>query len=116
MCAALYAAGLACSSSSPNLPPIEASGTPGARCEVSTACQSEGAYCIGAGQACKYLECHGGSWQCPPDGGFPVDAGPGGAMDAAADSPNAVDATDAPDAADATDAAAESGKGDASGD
>jgi hypothetical protein len=106
MCAALYAAGLACSSSSPNLPPIEATGTtPGFSCEVGTACQSEGNYCIGAGQACKYLECHGGSWQCPPDGGFPGDAGPG-----------AMDAADAPNAMDATEAAAESGKGDASGD
>jgi len=111
MCAALYAAGLACSSSSPSLPPIEASGTPGSSCEVSTACQSEGAYCIGAGQPCKYLECRGGSWQCPPDGGFPTDAGPV-AMDAAADAPSA----DAPSAMDATDAAAESGKNDASGD
>jgi hypothetical protein len=105
MCAPLYAAGLACSSASPNLPPIEASGTPAASCEVGTACKDVGAYCIGAGQACKYLECHGGSWQCPPDGGFPVDAGPG-----------AMDAADAPSAVDATDAAAESGKGDASGD
>jgi hypothetical protein len=84
MCAALYAAGLACSSSSPNVPPIVASGTPGSECAVSSPCQENGSYCIGAGQACKYLACHGGSWQCPPDGGFPVDAGPG-----------AVDATDA---------------------
>jgi hypothetical protein len=99
MCAALYAAaGLACSSSSPNLPPLEATGNPGAECVVSSRCQDDGAYCIGAGQACNYLECHGGSWQCPPDGGFPVDAGPGAIPDATADAP------------------AESGKGDASGD
>jgi hypothetical protein len=81
MCAALYAAGVACSSSSPNLPPIEATGSPGASCEVGTACSDVGAYCIGAGQPCKYLECAGGAWQCPPDGGFRFDAGTG-AMDA----------------------------------
>jgi len=112
MCAALYAAGLACSSSQPNLPPIEATGTPGAACEVGTSCHDQGAYCIAGGEACKYLECAAGSWQCPPDGGFHFDAGVGAMMDAA----GAMDAADAPVAADATDGATESGKGDASGD
>lgn len=117
MCAALYAAGTGCSTSSPNnLPPIEASGTPGAGCRLGNACQQDGSYCVGSGQACKYFECLGGSWRCPPDGGatdgsatFEAGADAGAATDAA-------DAADAPGAADANDAAGESGNGDASAD
>ena len=115
MCAALYAAGgTACSSSPPNLPPIEASGNPGASCALGNACQGNGSYCIATGQACKDLECVGGTWQCPPDGSVILEAG----VDAtdAAGSADAADASDGASAADAPDAAAESGKGDASAD
>jgi hypothetical protein len=100
MCAALYAAGLGCSSSSPKLPPLEASGTPGSTCEVGASCQREGVYCIATGQACKYLECSSGSWQCAPDGGFHFDSG-ASPTDAA---PPVADAADAADGADAADA------------
>ncbi len=112
-CAALYAAGLACSNSTPNLPPIEASGNPGASCGLGNSCHDEGAYCIGDVSACKYLECVGGSWACPPDASVSFDAGmhpgdSGGAEDAA-------EASDGAGAVDATGDAVESG-GDAAGD
>lgn len=68
---------------------------------MGNACQSQGSYCIGTGQACKYLECVGSSWRCPPDGGAFFDAG--------------IDAADAA-GTDATDARPESGNGDASAD
>jgi hypothetical protein len=44
---------------------------------VSNSCHEPGAYCIAGSAACKYLECDGTSWQCPPDGGFRFDAGMG---------------------------------------
>lgn len=120
MCAALYAAGTACSNSSPNLPPIEASGNPGASCGLGNACQDQGAYCIASAPACKYLECVGGSWQCPPDASVSLDAGmrpaDAGTDGDAANAADSADASDATGSADATDAASESGGGDAASD
>ncbi len=117
MCAALYAAGMGCSTSSPNnLPPIEASGTPGDSCGVGNACMQDRSYCIAEGQACKYLECLGGSWRCPPDGGAPDGSVTSDAGGEAMSATDAADAADAPNPTDATDAAGESGNGDASGD
>lgn len=112
MCAGVYAVAgaAACSSSSPNLPPIEPTGTPGAACGVGNACSAPGAYCLAGGPACKYLECVGSTWQCPPDAAAPsLDASAGAdAFEAGADGPGAVDATDA--------VAPESGTGDAARD
>lgn len=76
MCASVYAAALACSTKSPDLPPVEARGNPAAICQLNDPCNGAEAYCVAtAGPGCKYLACIDDAWHCPPEGGLPIDSG-----------------------------------------
>jgi hypothetical protein len=68
------------------MPPLEATGTPGSLCQTGDSCTEDGSYCTAvAGQGCKYLECVGSSWRCPPDASVTFDAAADAAIDAVAE-------------------------------
>jgi hypothetical protein len=96
-CAALYAAAIACSTPSPDLPPLEATGTPGFICQTGAGCTENGSYCFfaGGGQGCNYLECVENSLRCPVDASLSLDAA-AGAVDGATETGRADAAGDAP--------------------